>query len=153
MVDNEAYLFTAQSGTGKSTHARLWREMLGDRAIMVNDDKPIIRYVDGDFYVYGTPWNGKHHLDTNTRAKIKAICKIYQDKQNSIKRLTNKEMLSTILNQTLIPNEVEKIDKLFELIDKMLRSVDLYTLGCTISREAAELSYGVMSKGEKNSEN
>ncbi|MBE5736927.1 MAG: hypothetical protein E7348_00800 [Clostridiales bacterium] len=153
MVDNEAYLFTAQSGTGKSTHARLWREMLGDKAIMVNDDKPIIRYVDGDFYVYGTPWNGKHHLDTNTRAKIKAICKIYQDKQNSIKRLTNKEMLHTILNQTLIPTEVEKVDKLFELIDKMLRSVDLYTLGCTISREAAELSYSVMSKGEKNSEN
>ena len=53
MVDNEAYLFTAQSGTGKSTHARLWREMLGDRAVMINDDKPIIRYVDGDFYVYG----------------------------------------------------------------------------------------------------
>lgn len=62
-------------------------------------------------------------------------------------------MLHTILNQTLIPTEVEKVDKLFELIDKMLRSVDLYTLGCTISREAAELSYSVMSKGEKNSEN
>ena len=152
MVDNEAYLFTAQSGTGKSTHARLWREMLGDKAVMINDDKPIIRYVDGDFYVYGTPWNGKHRLDTNARAKIKAICKIYQDKENSIKRLTNKEMLHTILNQTLIPTEVEKIDKLFALIDKMLRSVDLYTLGCNISREAAELSYSVMSKGEKKSE-
>ena len=148
MVDNEAYLFTAQSGTGKSTHARLWREMLGDRAVMINDDKPIIRYVDGDFYVYGTPWNGKHRLDTNARAKIKAICKIYQDKENSIRRLTNKEMLHTILNQTLIPTEVEKIDKLFGLIDKMLSSVNLYTLGCNISREAAELSYGVMSKGE-----
>ena len=126
--------------------------MLGYKAVIINDDKPIIRYVDGDFYVYGTPWNGKHRLDTNARAKIKAICKIYQDKQNSIKRLTNKEMLHTILNQTLIPTEVEKIDKLFALIDKMLRSVDLYTLGCNISREAAELSYSVMSKGEKKSE-
>lgn len=152
MVDGNAYLFTAPSGTGKSTHARLWREMLGDKAVMINDDKPIVRWVDGAFYVYGTPWNGKHRLDTNARAKIKAICKIYQDKQNSIKRLTNKEMLHTILNQTLIPTEVEKIDKLFALIDKMLKSVDLYTLGCNISREAAELSYSVMSKGEKKSE-
>ena len=50
-LDNQAYLFTAPSGTGKSTHTRLWREMLGDKAVMVNDDKPIVRYVDGAFYV------------------------------------------------------------------------------------------------------
>ena len=148
MVDGMAYLFTAPSGTGKSTHVRLWREMLGDRAVMINDDKPIIRYVDGDFYVYGTPWNGKHGLDTNTRAKIKAICKIYQAKENSIVKADSSEMLITILNQTLRPNELDKIDKLFGLIDKMLKKIDLYNLGCNISKEAAELSFKTMS-GEK----
>ncbi len=148
MVDGEAYLFTAKSGTGKSTHARLWREMLGEKAVMINDDKPIIRYVDGEFYVYGTPWNGKHRLDTNTRAKIKAICKIYQDKENSIKRLEPKEMLNTVMAQTVLPTELEKMDKFLMLIDKMLKSVNLYTLGCDISRQAAELSYTVMKNGE-----
>lgn len=148
MVDGQAYLFTAPSGTGKSTHARLWREMLGDRAIMINDDKPIIRYVDGEFYVYGTPWNGKHRLDTNTRAKIKAICNIYQAKENKIEKADLGEMLITILNQTLRPSEVGMVDKLFNLIDKLLSQVELYKLGCNISREAAELSFGVMSKGE-----
>lgn len=149
MVDNEAYLFTAPSGTGKSTHTRLWRELLGDRAVMINDDKPIIRYIDGDFYVYGTPWNGKHRLDTNARAKIKAICKIYQAKENTITKADSTEMLLTILNQTIRPTELDKMDKLLNIIDKMLTSVKLYSLGCNISREAAELSYNVMSKGEE----
>lgn len=149
MVDDEAYLFTAPSGTGKSTHTRLWRELLGDRAVMINDDKPIIRYIDGDFYVYGTPWNGKHRLDTNARAKIKAICKIYQAKENTITKADSTEMLLTILNQTIRPTELDKMDKLLNIIDKMLTSVKLYSLGCNISREAAELSYNVMSKGEE----
>ena len=148
MVDGEAYLFTAPSGTGKSTHARLWREMLGDRAVMINDDKPIIRYIDGAFYVYGTPWNGKHRLDTNARAKIKAICKIYQAKENTICRANVGDMLITIMNQTIRPTDLNKMDKLLTIIDKMLTEVNLYSLGCNISREAAELSYNVMSKGE-----
>ena len=148
MVDGYAYLFTAPSGTGKSTHARLWREMLGDRAVMVNDDKPIIRYVDGEFYVYGTPWNGKHGLGTNCRAKIKAICNIYQAKENKIEKANIKDILPVLLNQTLRPTDLGEMDKLLELISKLLESVDLYKLGCNISREAAELSYTTMS-GEK----
>jgi len=148
MVDGWAYLFTAPSGTGKSTHARLWRELLGDRAVMINDDKPMIRYVDGDFYVYGTPWNGKHHLGSNNRAKIKAICKIYQAKENVIKKADFKQMLFAVLNQTIRPKEIETMDKLLVLIDKMLKSVDLYELGCNISKEAARLSFNTMSKGE-----
>ena len=150
MVDGEAYLFTAPSGTGKSTHARLWREMLGERAVMINDDKPIIRYVDGAFYVYGTPWNGKHRLDTNTRAKIKAICSIYQSKENVIRPATTAEMLITVLNQTIRPKELEQMDKLLVLVDKMLNTVELYRLGCNISSEAAELSFKTMSGGNKN---
>ncbi|MBQ7348634.1 MAG: hypothetical protein IJW47_01425 [Clostridia bacterium] len=148
MVDGQAYLFTAPSGTGKSTHTRLWREMLGDKAVMINDDKPIVRFIDGAFYVYGTPWNGKHRLDTNCRAKIKAICNIYQAKENVIRPATTAEMLITILNQTIRPTEQVSMDKLLTLIEKMLLSVDLYKLGCNISREAAELSYKTMS-GEK----
>ncbi len=148
MVDGEAYLFTAPSGTGKSTHTRLWREMLGDKAVMINDDKPIMRYIDGAFYVYGTPWNGKHGLDTNTRAKVKAICMIRQDKQNVIERASKQEMLITVLNQTIRPKDLGLMDKLLGLIDKLLKSVDIYKLGCTISREAAETSYNAMVKGE-----
>ena len=144
-INGEAYLFTAPSGTGKSTHARLWKEMLGDKMVYINDDKPIIRFIDGDFFVYGTPWNGKHRLDTNGKAKIKAICKISQAKENSISEISPAEMLMVILNQTVRPTEITQMDKLLSLIDKLLTSVKLYSLGCNISREAAELSYETMS--------
>ena len=147
MVDNEAYLFTAPSGTGKSTHARLWRELLGDKAVMINDDKPIIRKIDNEFYVYGTPWKGKHDLGTNQRAKIKAICKIYQAKENKIERIDAGEMILTILNQTVRPTEENKFDKLLSLLDELLKSVNIYSLGCNISEQAAQLSYNTMKRG------
>lgn len=149
-VDGEAYLFTAPSGTGKSTHTRLWRELLGDKAVMINDDKPIIRLVGDDFFVYGTPWMGKHGLGTNSSAKIKAICKIRQEKENVIQKISPAQMLPIILNQTIRPSNVEVMDKLLGLIEKLLSKVGLYSLGCNISKEAAELSYGAMAKGEIN---
>ncbi len=146
MVDGNAYLFTAPSGTGKSTHTRLWRELLGDGAVIINDDKPIIRYIDGEFYVYGTPWNGKHHLDNNVKAKIKAVCEIYQAKDNVIKPVNASDMLLTVLNQTIRPSEETAYDKLLDLIEKLLTKVSLYKLGCNVSLEAAQLSFKTMSK-------
>lgn len=143
-VDGKAYLFTAPSGTGKSTHARLWREMLGNRVVMINDDKPIIRFVDGDFYVYGTPWNGKHRLDTNARAKIAAICEIRRGKVNKIYKISPQEMLMVVMNQTIRPTETEKLDNLFFILDKLLSCVPLYRLECDISEEAAKTSYAEM---------
>ena len=107
---------------------------------------PIIRYIDGEFYVYGTPWMGKHNLGANVRAKLKAICKIRQEKENTIEKITPPEMLVTILNQTLRPEKLENMDKLLALIEKMLAKTKLYSLGCNISREAAELSYNAMVK-------
>ncbi len=144
-VDGQAYLFTAPSGTGKSTHARLWRELLGDRAVMVNDDKPIVRLIDGEFYVYGTPWNGKHRLGNNCKMKIKAICAISQAKENQIRSASTGEMLMVMLNQTIRPKEQVNMDKLLGLLEKLLLRVDIYKLGCNISKEAAELSYKTMS--------
>lgn len=151
-VDGNAYLFTAVSGTGKSTHTALWRELLGDRAVMINDDKPIIRFIDGEFYVYGTPWNGKHELDTNQRAKVKAICKLERGLENSIEPLSAKEMLPVILNQTLRYQDVAGLDKLLTLTDRLLTTVKLYKLKCNTDISSAKLSYAIMS-GEKINEN
>ncbi|WP_455057428.1 hypothetical protein [Jutongia sp.] len=69
-VDGKAYLFTAKSGTGKSTHTRLWREYFGERAVMINDDKPLLKITQDGVYAYGTPWNGKHRLSTNISAPL-----------------------------------------------------------------------------------
>ena len=84
-VDGEAYLFTAKSGTGKSTHARLWRELLGNKAVMVNDDKPLIR-IDGSgrAVAFGTPWDGKHRLSSNIAVPLRAVCALERAADNSI---------------------------------------------------------------------
>lgn len=151
-VDGKAYLFTAPSGTGKSTHARLWRELLGDRAQMINDDKPIVRFEGGEFYVYGTPWNGKHNLGSNQKVKLKAICLISQAPKNSIRKTSPKEMINVVLNQTVRPLDIGKMEKLLLLTSKLLMSVETFALECNISKEAAELSFSTMSK-EKEDEN
>ena len=74
-VDGNAYAFVAPSGTGKSTHVALWCDYFGNRARVINGDKPIVRLSnDGRVYVYGTPWCGKEGYNINTYAPLKAIC-------------------------------------------------------------------------------
>ena len=144
-VDGEGYIFTAPSGTGKSTHARLWRETFGDKVVMINDDKPVIRKIGKDFFVYGTPWNGKHHLGNNVKAKIKGVCQLKRGKENSICKISAKEMLFVLLNQTLRPETESQVERLFTLLDELLAFIPLYQMHCNISKEAAELAYKIMS--------
>ena len=148
MVDGKAYLFTAPSGTGKSTHALGWRTLFPNEVKMINDDKPLIRKIDGKFYAYGNPWNGKHNLGANVRAEIRAICELKRGEVNSIKKADAKQMIPTILNQTLRFSDASKMDKLLNLLDGLLHSANLYTLSCNVTREAVYTSYNAMVKGE-----
>ena len=146
-VDGKAYLFTAPSGTGKSTHVRLWKELFGNRAVVVNDDKPIIRLIDGQLFVYGTPWNGKHELDTNVKVKVKAICKLERGEKNRIFEIDKSKMISTMLGQTLRPDKVEDLDKLLGIVAEILQNTALYRLECNKDISSAQLSFDVMSQG------
>lgn len=145
-VDGKAYLFTAKSGTGKSTHASLYRKVLGDRVTMINDDKPIIREIDGVFYVYGSPWNGKHNLDNNIKAPVKAICEITRGKENSIISISPFEMLMVLFNQTVRPDDEQNKDKYLAILDRLLKSVKLFRLKCNMETSAANVSFNAMSK-------
>ena len=147
-IDGKAYLFTAPSGTGKSTHARLLREKLGDRAFMINDDKPIVRRIDGEFYAYGTPWNGKHRLSTNCKVKIDGICKLHRAKTNGIEKADSRDMVITVLNQTLRFPDKDRTEKLLSFIDGLISSVKIYSRGCNMEKDAADVSYNGMVKGE-----
>lgn len=139
-VDGVAYLFTAKSGTGKSTHTRLWREYLGDKAIMVNDDKPLIKIGD-EVLVCGTPYNGKHKLGNNISVPLKSICILTRSEENHIEKITKQQAYTMILQQTNRPRDLEKMKKTLELIDKLMEKVDLYLLGCNMDLEAAKVSY------------
>jgi len=143
-VDNKAYVFTAQSGTGKSTHARMWRETYGDKVIMINDDKPIIRLIDGTFYVYGTPWNGKHSLSTNIKVPLKAICFLKRGVENKITRVNGIDWLSFMMNQTILPRDMKSMNNLLDMFEKMLTKTAAYELFCNISHDAAKTAYEFM---------
>lgn len=147
-VDGKAYLFTANSGVGKSTHARLWREVLGDKAVMINDDKPIITVENGVVYANGSPWQGKHNLGNKIKVPVKAVCKIERGEENSIEQANFSEMAITVLEQTIRPESEEGIDSLFGLIEDVLSKVDLCKLKCTPTLDAVKVSYEYMS-GEK----
>ena len=143
-VDGAAYLFTAPSGTGKSTHTRLWRELLGERAVMVNDDKPLIRVTETETTVYGTPWNGKHHLSRNIAVPLRAVCLLERGEENSIKRITKSETLPQLLIlQIYRPEHPEALARTLRLLDRM--DVAFYRLHCNMDISAAELSYRTMS--------
>ena len=144
-VDNEAYLFTAKSGTGKSTHTRLWREMLGEKAIMVNDDKPFLKITEDGVIACGSPWNGKHRLGNNIQVPLKAICILERGEENSIQEITPKEALMMLIQQSSRPEDPKKMGKYLDLIDRLAQNVKLYKMRCTISPEAAKLAYETMA--------
>ena len=96
--EGNAYIFTAKSGTGKSTHTRLWRKVFGDKVTMINDDKPIIRLLNDKFFVFGTPWNGKHSISNNIKAPIKAVFYLHQAKENKVEKCEPIDAISKILS-------------------------------------------------------
>lgn len=145
-LDGEVYLFTAPSGTGKSTHTRLWRECFGERALMVNDDKPFLHLnEDGSMTVYGAPWDGKHHLSTNIGLPLKAICILSQAPENRIYKVSKKEALYPLYLQTLWSNSNQTMVKnSLEVLSGILNQ-PLWHLECNISHEAVKVSYEAMS--------
>lgn len=143
-VDGVGYLFTAQSGTGKSTHTRLWRELLGERAVTVNDDKPMIRISGSGATVCGTPWDGKHRLSTNIAVPLKALCLLERAEQNFIRPVTKGEAYPMLLQQAYRPRKSAAMSKTLTLIDRLAASVSLWRLGCNTEIEAARVAYEAM---------
>ena len=145
-VDGEAYAFLAPSGTGKSTHICLWLDKFGNRAQVVNGDKPILRFIDGILYACGTPWCGKEGLENNIMRPLKTLCFLEQSPNNSIRRLSLSEVIDRIFYQLLLPDDEDDFDYYMSLLDKMLAMVDCYLLQCNREPEAAELSYETMRR-------
>ena len=148
-VDGEAYLFTAKSGTGKSTHTRLWREVFGERAVMVNDDKPFLRVSETGVTACGSPWNGKHRLGTNIRVPLKAICILERGAENRIREIPPQEALHMLLQQSNRPLGARRMPKYLDLIDGLSGRVRFYRLECNMDPQAASVAYNAMSGARK----
>ena len=134
-VDGRAYLFTAACGTGKSTHTRLWREVFGDRAVMVNDDKPFLRFEADGVYAYGSPWSGKHGLGTNVRFPLGGICILRRGPENLIHRAEPGAVLEFLKSQCFPADRAEEL----------AARVPLWEMACSKEPRAAVVAHGAMS--------
>lgn len=145
-VDGTAYLFTAKSGTGKSTHTRLWREHFGSRAVMINDDKPLIKIGEDGVRIYGTPWDGKHRISTNTSAPLKAIILLNRGNENKITEINKNTAYPILLQQTHKPSD--KMSAVFKLIDILCENVKFYRLECNMDPASVMTAYNGMNTEE-----
>lgn len=149
-LDGKAYLFSASSGTGKSTHTRLWQKAFGERAQVFNDDKPVLRRLDGKWYAYGTPWCGKDGINQNKKVPLAGICFLEQSKENKIRRLQGNDIFQRIFRQTIYRiHTPKKMELLLENMDLLIREIPIYLLENRPEVEAAMLSYETMSRGAK----
>ena len=142
-VDGKAYLFTAPCKTGKSTHTRLWRELFGDRAVMVNDDMPFLKITPDGVLAYGSPWSGKHGLATNICVPLQGICFLNRGRENTIRPLKVSDGMDMLLHQVHTPVDAER--QCHTLVENLVQYVPLWEMDCNMELDAARVSYGAMS--------
>lgn len=147
-VDGRAYAFSAPSGTGKSTHIILWRRRFGKRVGIINGDKPFLREKNGIFTVYGSPWCGKEGWNRNISAPLAGLCFLHQAKENTIEPMPNAVATPRVFAQMIKPPTESGVRGCLDFADRLIRHVPIYSLGCNISPEAAELAFRAMTGNE-----
>lgn len=147
---NQGIIFSANCGTGKSTHTNLWKECYGDEITIVNDDKPAIRFNQGTPFVFGTPWSGKSDLNSNIQVPLKAIVFLKQSNSNWIESLSIRDCVFNLASQTFRAYyEVDLGQRTFEIIEGLVKSIPMYMLHCNISTEAVGIVYNkIIKRGE-----
>lgn len=141
--DEKAYLFTAPSGTGKTTHSRLWLSEIPG-AYILNGDKPLLRVENDRAYACGTPWQGKEKYGRNEILPLEAICILERDTCNHIESVSFRDALPVLLAQCNRPDEAQPMLRTLALIDRLGRMTRLYRLGCNMEPEAARVSFRAM---------
>ncbi len=146
-----AFLFSAPSGTGKSTHTSLWQKHFGqERVRILNDDKPAIRRIGDTIYAFGTPWSGKHDISIPIGVPVAGICFLERAEENKIEKLTSRESLQNLFSQTLRRLPDDDLDLLSEELSLLLCQVPIYRLDCNISEDAVRLAESTMNRPTAN---
>ena len=143
-LDGRGYLFTARSGTGKSTHTRLWREVFGSRAVMINDDKPFVTLNEQGVTIFGSPWSGKHGLDSNIAVPLAGICLLERGGEDCIRSISPEEALPMLRKQAYCPLNGEKEGEFNSLVEFLAEKVSLWGMECTKNRTAAITAHDAM---------
>lgn len=143
--DGFAYLFSAKSGTGKSTHTHLWLKNLEGTRI-INDDKPALILENGEWYACGTPFSGKTDENVDVKVPIRALVFLHRSEKNEVKRMPTVQAIGMLLSQTIRPSSKEFAEKMLDLADKLLTKVPVFSLGCNMDDDAAIVAYNEIER-------
>lgn len=143
--DGFAYLFSARSGTGKSTHTHLWLKNLEGTRI-INDDKPALVYDNGKWYACGTPFSGKTDENIDVKIPVRAITFLHRSEENTVKKIPPFQAVSLLLEQTIKPADRSLAENMLELADLLLREVPVFSLGCNLQDDAAIIAYNEIER-------
>ena len=143
-VDGKAYVFTAKSGTGKTTHVTLWRRRYGEAVQMVNGDKPILWKKDGVWLACGTPWCGKERLTSTDCVPVAGLCFLERAAENTIRPAAAGEITERIFHQIYRPKDTGRLLRFLTLLDGFLTATPCWRMGCNMELAAAELAHDTM---------
>ena len=139
--DGKALIFLGKSGTGKSTHSKLWQEFVPGCSLL-NDDEPIIRIMnDGTIKVFGSPWSGSTPCYRNANAEVSAFVHLYQSDENRLTKQNGVESFTSLLQSTAIMrSDIDNRTMIISMINDILEKVSVYRLDNRPDREAVSLS-------------
>ena len=141
IYDGGAYLFSADSGVGKSTHTKLWLKAFGDKVHIMNDDKPVVRLYDDHAQAYGTPFDGGSGIALNESYPLKAIIFVERGEENSVRIPDNKEIIQKLYFQTARMVNRETAEKMLVNLERLLHLTKFYVLTCNMDISAAYTAY------------
>lgn len=142
-VGDKAWLFTAPSGTGKTTHINLWLNNIPG-SYVVNGDKPLI-HVGDECTVYGTPWAGKEGMNRNVGVKLCGIVILNRGIENKIEKVPMTQILPVLIQQTYRPKDKVELEKTLSLLSRLGKKIPMYQLYCNMNPDAAFTSYNVLN--------
>ena len=140
------YMFLGKSGTGKSTHSRLWLNNIDD-AVLLNDDNPVIRLVDGEAIVFGTPWSGKTHCYKNESVPLKAVVRLSQAPYNKITRNIPLQAYASLMPAcSCMRWDRTSTDALHSTVEKVISKVRCWHLECLPDADAAHTCHKAVTQ-------
>ena len=146
-LDGKAYIITASSGVGKTTHTRLWLSEFGKEVSIINGDKPTVRIIDGVAYACGTPWKGKEGYGRNTMKPIAGIAFLARGEKNTAHEISATDAVTRFMTQIYLPRKnPTALTKTMLLADKVIKSVRLVALECNMEPEAAHVCRAALMK-------
>lgn len=145
-LGDKAYMFLGKSGTGKSTHSRMWLESFAECELL-NDDNPMIRVEGGEVKVYGTPWSGKIHCYKNRSAQVQGLVRLRQAPENRFTRRRGCEAFVELLPSCAVLRfDDELYDKMCDTLAAVAQQTTVGVMDCLPNADAAQVCRAAVEK-------